>query len=181
MASSEQARISKELLETVQLLLTSNAIIDQHQLDSLHQIISNTSQKTTTIRAVSQQEDTTYHQRFTYTFKDEDSLLFTLFGYENGGKMLHVLNGKFIKYTLGLLFGVYVVLGVLTLYIISWDVFLAYSSVLCSFASSYIIGWILYLNKKAMKLLLKQFEFWFKVFYLIQYLIGNAVIMNTNG
>eukprot|EP01083_Nonionella_stella_P273580 928103_1 len=133
MASLEHTQISKELLENIhrhqltngesndahqeaiiqtlggiddilQLLFTSNAVLDQMQLDSLHAIINNTSSKNqlqlqTTINqdnASSQQEDKTYHiyKTFTYTFKDEDSLLFTIFEQENANKILHALNSK---------------------------------------------------------------------------------------
>eukprot|EP01083_Nonionella_stella_P271704 920877_1 len=49
----------------LQHLFTSNAVLDQDQLDSLHHIITSPShknQQTTTINAVSQQqEDSTYH------------------------------------------------------------------------------------------------------------------------
>eukprot|EP01083_Nonionella_stella_P281479 957741_1 len=209
MASVEHTQISKQLLENVhrrqltngesnnvhqeeilqtlggidallQHLFTSNAVLDQQQLDSLHHIITNASyknQQTTTINAVSQQqEDNTYHHAFTYAFKDEDSLLFTIFGQENGSKILHVLHSKIMKGIQVLLFGGFVVLCMLQPYGLSWDAWLAYLSICAGFAFIYTIVWILYLNTEAMKLLLKQFEFWFKLFYLIQYLSTNAII-----
>eukprot|EP01083_Nonionella_stella_P189947 703556_1 len=211
MASVENTQISKQLLENVhrrqltngesnnvhqeaiietlggidgilQHLFTSNVVLDQQQLDSLHHIITNAShknQQTTTINAVSQQqEDNTYHHAFTYTFKDEDSLLFTIFGQESGSKILHVLNGKIVKGVSVLLLSVFVVLLMLHGIYGLWDAYIAYLSAVSLFSSIYIFGWILYSNKEAMKLLLKQFEFWFKIFYLIQYLSANAIIQH---
>eukprot|EP01083_Nonionella_stella_P226923 805425_1 len=86
--------------DIVQHLLRSNVILDQPQLNSLHRIIINTAhknQRETTINALSQPqefEDNKYHQTYTYTFKEEDSLLFSIFGQENANKILHALNGK---------------------------------------------------------------------------------------
>eukprot|EP01084_Bolivina_argentea_P226400 382449_1 len=112
MASAEDTPISKELLRNLhrrrlingqtnsvhqeaiidvlggidnilQHFLTSNAILDEQQLDFLHHIIANTShnkQQTTTINAVSQPQEDKAHitiPAFTYTFKDEDSFLST--------------------------------------------------------------------------------------------------------
>eukprot|EP01083_Nonionella_stella_P160708 525595_1 len=92
----------------LQHLFTSNVVLDEQQLGSLHRIIADTRHKsdktlqTSTINAVSQpQED---KLTLSYTFKDEDSFLFTIFGQENGEKILHVLNGKMIKCILLLLF-----------------------------------------------------------------------------
>eukprot|EP01083_Nonionella_stella_P072422 195320_1 len=83
----------------LQHLLTSNAVLHEQQIDSLHLIIANTpaphkNQQTTITNAVSQrQEDKTdiAIPTLTYTFKDEDSLLFTIFGQENARKsMMHI-------------------------------------------------------------------------------------------
>eukprot|EP01083_Nonionella_stella_P072424 195325_1 len=173
--------------DILQHLLRSNVILDQPQLNSLHRIIINTAhknQRETTINALSQPqefEDNKYHQTYTYTFKEEDSLLFSIFGQENANKILHALNGKIVKSILVLLLGVWLVLGLLTLYGLSWDVYFIYWSFLAVLSSSYILVWILYLNKEAMKLVLKQFEFWFKIFYLIQYLIANAILSSYYG
>eukprot|EP01083_Nonionella_stella_P086321 239779_1 len=180
MASAEHTLISKELLETLhrhqlmngetndvhreaivnalggideilQHLFASNAI-DQHQLESLHHIIANTSHEntqTTTINAVPTsppQEDKTYHHSFTYTFKDEDSLLFAIFGQENGNKILDILNGPIMKCIWVLVFAVECVLFVLTEYGLSWEIVLSCWAVGYLFGSIYIIGWILYLN-----------------------------------
>eukprot|EP01083_Nonionella_stella_P160419 524453_1 len=168
--------------EILQHLFASNVVLEQQQLDSLHHIITNTShkdQQTTTIDAVSQlqsQQDEAYHHTFSYTFKDEDSLLFTIFGQENGSKILHVLNGRIMKGILFSLLGVFIILCSSLFYGLSWDAFFACASFLFLLASIYITVWILYSNKEAIKLLLKQFEFWFKLFYLFQYLVANAII-----
>eukprot|EP01083_Nonionella_stella_P062828 163341_1 len=160
--------------EILQHLFASNVVLEQQQLDSLHHIIADTSHTNQQITAANaaphQPEDQTHTvMALTYTFKDEDSLLFAIFGQENGTKILHVLNDKILKCILLLLLGVFIILGVLILYGLSWDVYLAYWTVVGLFASIYTILWILYTNKEAMKLLLKQFEFWFKIVYLIQY------------
>eukprot|EP01083_Nonionella_stella_P160805 525950_1 len=212
MASAEDTPISKELLRNLhrrrlingqtnsvhqeaiidalggidnilQHLLTSNAILDEQQLDSLHHIIANTShnkQQTTTINAVSQPQEDKAHitiPAFTYTFKDEDSFLFTIFGQENGTKILHILNGTIFKCILLLLFGLGVPVTVLMfLSVLAVDVWFVFCTVFFIFCSIYIIGWILYANKEAMKLLLRQFVFWFKIFYLIQYLVTHQIL-----
>eukprot|EP01083_Nonionella_stella_P160418 524451_1 len=172
--------------EILQHLFAANVILDQQQLDSLHHIITNAShknQQTTTINAVSQQqEDNTYHHAFTYTFKDEDSFLFTIFGEENGAKILHILSGKIIICVLSVLFGLFVIAFFLgTFSVVSWDVANAFLVVFYLFCSMYIIMWILYANKEAMKLLFRQFVFWFKILYLIMYLVTNAIIEYLDG
>eukprot|EP01083_Nonionella_stella_P086320 239778_1 len=184
MASAEHTLISKELLETLhrhqlmngetndvhreaivnalggideilQHLFTSNVVLDQQQLDSLHHFITNTSHKDqqneqiTTMNAVpqlKQQQDESYHHTFTYTFKDEDSFLFTVFGQENGNKILDILNGPIMKCIWVLVFAVECVLFVLTEYGLSWEIVLSCWAVGYLFGSIYIIGWILYLN-----------------------------------
>ncbi len=44
----------------------------------------------------------------------------------------------------------------------------------------YFFGWILYSNKEPMKLL-KEFEFWYKLFYLSVYLVAEAIIVYIRG
>eukprot|EP01083_Nonionella_stella_P299338 1016269_1 len=168
----------------LQHFFTSNVVLDEQQLGSLHRIIADTRHKsdktlqTSTINAVSQpQED---KLTLSYTFKDEDSFLFTIFGQENGAKILHILNGKIIKCILLLLFG-FVCVGPNLLWMFSVaDIFFAYYTVFFSFYSVYIIMWILYANKEAMKLLFRQFVFWFKIWYLIMYLVVNAIIRHLD-
>eukprot|EP01083_Nonionella_stella_P160421 524456_1 len=172
--------------EILQHLFASNVVLEQQQLDSLHHIITNAShknQQTTTINAVSQQqEDNTYHHAFTYTFKDEDSFLFTIFGEENGAKILHILSGKIIICVLSVLFGLFVIAFFLgTFSVVSWDVANAFLVVFYLFCSMYIIMWILYANKEAMKLLFRQFVFWFKISYLFIYLVTNTVVRYLDG
>eukprot|EP01083_Nonionella_stella_P145850 457933_1 len=60
----------------LQHFFTSNVVLDEQQLRSLHRIIANTPHKTTqtsTINAVSQPQD--YKITLSYTFKDKDSFL----------------------------------------------------------------------------------------------------------
>eukprot|EP01083_Nonionella_stella_P176956 620600_1 len=187
MASAEYNPISKELLASIhrrqlmngernnvhheaiidvlggiddilQHLLTSNVILDQQQLDSLHHIIITN----TTINAMLPPPEDKTHilmPTLTCTFKDEDSFLFLIFGQENATKILHILNGKIIKCILLLLFGFFCV-GPNLLWMFSVaDIFFAYYTVFFSFYSVYIIMWILYANKEAMKLLFRQFVF----------------------
>eukprot|EP01083_Nonionella_stella_P273406 927419_1 len=116
-----------------------------------------------------------------YTFKDEDSFLFYIFGQQKGAKILHILNGKIIKCILLLLFGFFCV-GPNLLWMFSVaDIFFAYYTVFFSFYSVYIIMWILYANKEAMKLLFRQFVFWLKLYYLIMYLVTNAIVLYLGG
>eukprot|EP01083_Nonionella_stella_P187067 686514_1 len=61
------------------------------------------------------------------------------------------------------------------------DIFFAYYTVFFSFYSVYIIMWILYANKEAMKLLFRQFVFWLKLYYLIMYLVTNAIVLYLGG
>eukprot|EP01083_Nonionella_stella_P156704 507761_1 len=99
--------------EILQHFFVSNAVLDQQQLDSLHYIITSTPQKTQqqliATNAMSQpqlQEDraSVTMPTLTYTFKDEDSLIFAIFGQEKGTKILHLLTGKIIKFKWILLF-----------------------------------------------------------------------------
>eukprot|EP01083_Nonionella_stella_P273578 928101_1 len=90
--------------DILQNLLTSNAVLDEPQLDSLRMIIEQN-----TINAVSQPQEDKAHITITYTFREEDSFLFTVFGQENGEKILRMLNGKIIQGILLILFGVAVI------------------------------------------------------------------------
>eukprot|EP01083_Nonionella_stella_P273405 927418_1 len=169
----------------LQHLFTSDVVLDEQQLDSLHRIITNTTHtnKQTTINTVSrpQEDKAQIMPTLTYTFKDEDSLLFTIFGEENGAKILHILGGKIIICVLSVLFGLFVIAFFLgTFSVVSWDVANAFLVVFYLFCSMYIIMWILYANKEAMKLLFRQFVFWFKIWYLIMYLVVNAIIRHLD-
>eukprot|EP01083_Nonionella_stella_P273404 927416_1 len=134
----------------LQHFFTSNVVLDEQQLGSLHRIIINTpheTPQTSTSNAVSQpQEEELTHitmPTLTYTFKDEDSFLFYIFGQQKGAKILHILNGKIIKCILLLLFGFFCV-GPNLLWMFSVaDIFFAYYTVFFSFYSVYIIMWIL--------------------------------------
>eukprot|EP01083_Nonionella_stella_P243026 847202_1 len=169
--------------EMLQHFFTSNIVLDQQQLDSLHHIITNTPHKT------QQQEDKahTTMPTLTYTFKDEDTLLYAIFGQEKGTKILHLLTGKIIKFKWIFLFwvGFGIIAFVLTLLgfsVLSLNDFANYVwSNFVLFLAIYIIGWILYANKEAMKLLLRQFVFWFKIFYLIQYLVTHEALHHLQG
>eukprot|EP01083_Nonionella_stella_P243025 847201_1 len=180
--------------EILQHFFTSNVILDQLQLDSIHQIITDaphkTQQQITAINAMSQpqlQEDKahTTMPSLTYTFKEEDSLLFAIFGQENGTKILHLLSGKIIKFKWIVLFwvGFFILYGVLVVFsVLSIDDSVNYLWVIFLLSLAiYIIGWILYANKVAMKLLLRQFVFWFKIFYLIQYLVTHEALHHLQG
>eukprot|EP01083_Nonionella_stella_P299336 1016265_1 len=169
----------------LQHFFTSDVVLDEQQLDSLHRIITNTTHtnKQTTINTVSrpQEDKAQIMPTLTYTFKDEDSLLFTIFGEENGAKILHILSGKIIICVLSVLFGLFVIAFFLgTFSVVSWDVANAFLVVFYLFCSMYIIMWILYANKEAMKLLFRQFVFWFKIWYLIMYLVVNAIIRHLD-
>eukprot|EP01083_Nonionella_stella_P160416 524447_1 len=172
----------------LQHLFASNVVIDEQQLDSLHRIIANTShrnQQHSTINAVSQpQEDKTHVTMPTlaYTFKDEDCFLFYIFGQQKGAKILHTLNGKIIKGILTLLFGLAAIVILLELLsIVDTSILRAYLTVFLLSYSIYIIMWILYANKEAMKLLFRQFVFWLKLYYLIMYLVTNAIVLYLGG
>eukprot|EP01083_Nonionella_stella_P243027 847203_1 len=167
--------------EMLQHFFTSNIVLDQQQLDSLHHIITNTPHKT------QQQEDKahTTMPTLTYTFKDEDTLLYAIFGQEKGTKILHLLTGKIIKSKWILLFwiGFSILVGVLMAFLkFSFeDAFTFVYPIFSLLGAIYIIGWILYANKEAMKLLLRQFVFWFKIFYLIQYLVTHEALHHLQG
>eukprot|EP01083_Nonionella_stella_P160709 525597_1 len=163
--------------DILQHLLTSNVILDQQQLDSLHHIIITN----TTINAMLPPPEDKTHilmPTLTCTFKDEDSFLFLIFGQENATKILHILNGKIIKCILLLLFvlGTIATILLLVFDVLSVDVWTACCAVLFLFSSIYIIVWIVYANKEAMKLLFRQFVFWFKICHLILYLVTNAIV-----
>eukprot|EP01083_Nonionella_stella_P160422 524458_1 len=169
----------------LQHLFASNVVIDEQQLDSLHRIIANTShrnQQHSTINAVSQPPEDKRHVTLTYTFKDEDCFLFYIFGQQKGAKILHTLNGKIIKGILTLLFGLAAIVILLELLsIVDTSILRAYLTVFLLSYSIYIIMWILYANKEAMKLLFRQFVFWLKLYYLIMYLVTNAIVLYLGG
>eukprot|EP01083_Nonionella_stella_P243029 847206_1 len=173
--------------EILQHFFTSNVILDQQQLNSIHHIITNTPHKTQQMAQRPQLQEDKAHTTMptlTYSFKDEDSLLFTIFGQENGTKILHLITGKIIKFKWMLLLCagfstlplVLVAFSVVKQSFSDWG-----NSIIFLFLAIYIIGWILYANKEAMKLLLRQFVFWFKIVYLIQYLVTNAIINHLQG
>eukprot|EP01083_Nonionella_stella_P299333 1016261_1 len=171
----------------LQHFFTSNVVLDEQQLGSLHRIIINTpheTPQTSTSNAVSQPQEDKAHitiPAFTYTFKDEDSFLFTIFGQENGTKILHILNGTIFKCILLLLFGLGVPVTVLMfLSVLSVDVWFVFCTVFFIFCSIYIIGWILYANKEAMKLLFRQFVFWLKIGYLILFVLTDSIVRHLD-
>eukprot|EP01083_Nonionella_stella_P066867 176450_1 len=174
--------------EILQHFFTSNVILDQQQLNSIHHIITNTPHKTQQMAQRPQLQEDKAHTTMptlTYSFKDEDSLLFTIFGQENGTKILHLLSGKIIKFKWIFLFWVgfdiiaFVLLGFSVLSLNDFANYVWSNFVL--FLAIYIIGCILYANKVAMKLLLRQFVFWFKIVYLIQFLVTDAAISHLHG
>eukprot|EP01084_Bolivina_argentea_P223468 378095_1 len=171
-------------------LLTSNAVIHQHQLQQLHCLITHpptqyTQTKSIHIRNSTSQmdQDENINQSLHYNFLDTDTFLYSWFKAQNAAFVVQFLSNNVIKVILVLLTVAIGILWVLTWIIglVSVVVYYWFAAIWNLSLSLYIIIWMLYTNKKAIRLLFKQFEIWFKLFYLIQFLIAHLIVQYIGG
>ena len=169
-------------------LFKSNALIDDEQLESLHQIISNPqkysrSQPTQTkinqnISITEVTADKGYGQAIKHSFYDNDMLLYNLFNKRMASNIKQILYSKKVAMLLAMIvFLLHTVPNALYVTgILSRQMRLVSISVASLFFFFYLFGWLLTANKAAMKLIGKEFVFWFKLFYLLTYLVTIAWI-----
>eukprot|EP01084_Bolivina_argentea_P308151 532755_1 len=161
-------------------LLKSNVNFNDKQLQSLHHIITHTNNnyKTTNIinKTHNNIEDKGYKRKLEFTFNDNDILLYKIFTEQTAINIINILNNKITKILLAM-----IVFASLFVAIAGEDVMYTYASFMCLMLSIYCFGWILYCNKLVMNMLFKEFEFWFKIFYLSLNLITRGVIRYVEG
>ena len=146
--------------EMLYKIWVSDIVLRQQQLNSLHHIMSST------------QADANNDQTITFAFKDEDILLFDkhISSKETALKIMRILKSNITKAILVLILLLGVAMGIISLYVHpSYGPYLlnSFTVVMYSSFALYLVGWILCVNKEAIKILSTQFEFWFKLFYLI--------------
>ena len=169
-------------------LLKSNALINDEQLESLHQIISNphnysplqsTQSKANQNKSITEvTADKGYGQTIKYSFFDNDMLLHKLFNKRMASNIKQILYSRttaifstmifFLLHTVPNALYITGLLSVRTHFVLM--------SVASLFFFFYLFGWLLTANKAAMKLIGKEFVFWFKLFYLLTYLVTIAWI-----
>eukprot|EP01084_Bolivina_argentea_P259839 438624_1 len=137
------------------------------QVDSIYNILTKSHkqqpQKTQLLLDPNNVEDKGLNQNIIYTFNDQDTILFSLFNTQNASKILKVMQSKSIIAVLFMMYLIFAILLVSTNYGLSSDVVYLYGALSYLIWFTYIIFWLLYINKVAMKLILTQFEFLFKM------------------
>ena len=165
-------------------LLVSNAIIEQNKLDAIHHIISNTQNicrsSTHKITANKSKTEVKEHSKtITYTFCDDDMILFQIFNQKTATDIISMVNSNITKIILAMIWFLYIMIGVsygdIEQVVLS-DILQAYWSFSNTLFGTYAFLWMLCANKEALKLITKEFVFWFKILYLAAYLITDAVI-----
>eukprot|EP01084_Bolivina_argentea_P274034 466947_1 len=158
--------------ETLSTLLESNVYFSDKQLQSLHYIITHPNKvvkdQTTIINKTDNNiEDKGYYRKLKFIFNDNDILLYKIFTKQTAVIIINILNNKITKIGLAL-----IILAWFASLIFAPDRFLfIYLSFMYLVFSIYFFGWILYCNKSVMNMLLKEFEFWLKTFYLSVWLL----------
>eukprot|EP01084_Bolivina_argentea_P247251 413686_1 len=164
-----------------------NGIITKQQIDNIYEIIGNSNtqqqpQKTTKLSVdINNIEDKGMNQNIRYNFHDKDTFLFSLLNSNNYAfTILKVIENKIVILFLVMIMFIAVIVFMisgfghgLSLNALSINVYWIYVSIAFIIYFIYIILWLLYTNKLAMKLIITQFEFHFKNFYLIQFLLAN--------
>eukprot|EP01084_Bolivina_argentea_P296618 510884_1 len=167
--------------DILSIILESNYKLSQQQICKLYHIIINPqttkqAKAITTHQTSQNDEDMGYNKSVKYKFYDKHIILFSLFNTKTATNILAVLNSKFIKATILLMLIIFAILLVLNHYGLLINVTYIFSTIMWLIFFCYFPFWILYSNKYAIKLLLKQFVFYFKLGYLTLFLISQIWI-----
>ena len=163
-----------EILHSI-LRDTTSDLLQQHKMDALHQILMSHNNLT----PMQYNNDTSLEDRkstkpeWCYHFDDENTFLHSIFSENTANKILQILHGPIIKIVLVLAIIIWFGVGISTdfraisqaISTLILDIFLIIPWLLC---------WLLSANKKATRLILTSFEFWFKLFYLFVYQFANV-------
>merc|ERR1712228_1018677 len=92
-----------------------------------------------------------------------------------------VVYSKKTAILLAIIFLFFEVLPIVFAGLLSDEIYSVFRAINFLFLFFYCFGWILTANKEAMKLIFGEFVFWFKMIYLIIFLVTSAWIDNLNG
>lgn len=171
----------------------SDAMIHDDVMDKVEQIIANphmckhphSATLTKTIsRSVSLVEDMdNAHHPIKYEFNDEDMILYKLFNKKLSNKIRIIINSKITKILLASIFIVCLLipLALRSTNVISEALCYQISSIFYWFSGLYLFLWFLFANVVALKMLSKEFIFWFKMLYLVIYLATTALVDYLKG
>ena len=117
-------------------------------------------------------EDSKNMQSVTFKFHDDDSLSYSIFDEVKSQSVMNILNSKITKGLLILISLLHVVAyiryGIINLFT------QIYGSLTSLLFSLYIMGLILIANKNALKLCPYEFTIWFKMYYLLIYVVAHS-------
>ena len=166
--------------QLVTILLQSDALITDKQLENLYNIINNPitfhTHQTKICNHPNKIEDKGLTKHIEYTFTDTDSIAYSIFSETTATRILNILKSKLLMGFLIITAGIMVILYMFknthnngTLHFVSYRIV---DPCALTIAMVYVLSWLLYTNKIAMKLLITQFEFWFKMFYGIIWIVA---------
>ena len=165
--------------------------LSQNQLQSLADIFETPQPQTNraNIAAITRRNTKTNlededDESITFTFKDEDIILFRMFSHDTAKKIQNALTSSILKifFFISVLILIILLLICGRLYggfgIVPVEIYYAYETFFIFIASLYTYAWILCANMTAMKMLIQNFVFWFKMFYLAIYLVTFAMLLD---
>ena len=174
------------------IILESNAILNDKQLQNLYDILSNPqkfSQHKNNINKIIKNknmiEDRGYGQTITLNFFNKDVLLYSIFHKHTASKIINILNCSIMKFTITICIFMIGIISMLSSFTQesnitqrSLQIIRESQGIISTFKfllSIYLFGIFLLANKEAMKLILKEFVFYFKMLYLIIYIVSISI------
>ena len=174
------------------MILESNAIINDKQLQNLHDILSNpqkfTQHKNNNNKIINNKnriEDRGYGQTITLNFFNKDVLLYSIFNKHTASKIINILNCNIMRFIITICMFMIGIISMISSFTQesnitqkSLQIIRESQGIISIFKfilSIYLFGILLLANKEAMKLIFKEFVFYFKMLYLIVYIVSISI------
>lgn len=152
--------------------LKSDAEMTQREIDGLAQLFKDSS---SLIQNTSIHADPKEHNRdedsIKLCFHDVDTILFSFFGQHEASRIIKAINSKYIW-----IFLITVLFIQIALAMSGSPIAGGFGAFSCILYSIYILLWIMYSNKCALKMVMKSFQTLFKLLYLVQFLCVRTAI-----
>eukprot|EP01084_Bolivina_argentea_P179889 310822_1 len=145
-------KVLEDYLTIKQLQLT------KQQLNQIHSILLSNNNSQNKVKSNTKPAEDLY-----YTFSDIDTYLHTLLGAKKANQIVHIIHNKYFQ-----IFLLFIIVGYFLFRLFFGTHSLTFT-IYCIFVSLFCIPfsavWTLSSDKQALKIIIKSFEFWFKVTY----------------
>lgn len=162
--------------ELLQCIWESDITLNDAKLDALQNIIGN--------KQMNEDQDRhAYAKTIQYKFNDDDMILYKLFNEERAIKLHSILksHGIFIFVTMQFVMSWIISEGMYYAKIISAHTRNTWWVMVFPFPILYLFGLITCANIAALKMLLREFVFWFKLFYLLTFVVADLYFVSLDA